>query len=340
MWIIPKQLSAFVPDTADLNWGLNSLGSMCEQSLMWRSKPSRSATWLQRWRRVKWFRLLCGRILKPSRQRFFVEEYTASLPVILASRFLPQENEKELTIRDTFGRLYASTSTQLDLFGASSKTSQDTSGWDSTRFTKTFERWVTLLRQDSLRRQKSARLTSENDCLSWPTIRASDGEHGGPNQRDSSGKPALPMAVQNWRTPNGPDGEGGIMENLPGKDGHYKLRDQVNWKTPKTPTGGAESRASRASRGSGGEDLAAQVTSWPTSRQAEYKGCGPKGSKSQIHRLKRDYLDATVEELDGRPAQDKSSTTGSPRAQLNPDWVETLMGIPVGWTAFDFAETE
>lgn len=325
---------------AGSNWDLNSLACLSERRLMWRSKPTRRQTWLLRWKKVGWLRHLSTRILRPSQVASFVTAYTASLPVIHASHSAPQASGRGLPILDTFGRLYESTCEPSDLFGASLKTSKDTCGSDSERFSATFERWVTMLRRDCLRRQRSALRTSESGCLSWPTIRASDGEHGGPNQRDSGGKPALPMAVQNW-----PTAKVSIGDYCYSRGDHDKpvmnLSGAVkNWKTPKTPTGGAESRASRASRGSGGEDLAAQVTSWPTSRQAEYKECGPKGSKSRIHRLKRDYLDATVEELDGRPAQNKSSTTGSPRAQLNPDWVETLMGIPVGWTAFDFAETE
>lgn len=35
----------------------------------------------------------------------------------------------------------------------------------------------------------------------WPTCRASDAEHGGPNQKDSKGNPALPAAVHYWPTP-------------------------------------------------------------------------------------------------------------------------------------------
>lgn len=35
----------------------------------------------------------------------------------------------------------------------------------------------------------------------WPTPRASDGSHGGPNQRDSSGRPGLSGAVHLWPTP-------------------------------------------------------------------------------------------------------------------------------------------
>ena len=48
MWIIPKNLhtSHFVQDTAELILDLNELSQACEQSLLVRSKPTRSRTWL------------------------------------------------------------------------------------------------------------------------------------------------------------------------------------------------------------------------------------------------------------------------------------------------------
>lgn len=43
----------------------------------------------------------------------------------------------------------------------------------------------------------------------WPTVRASDGAHGGPNQRDSSGSQGLPSAVcKAWTTPIAADAVG------------------------------------------------------------------------------------------------------------------------------------
>tara|TARA_R100000388_G_scaffold72356_2_gene52479 strand:+ start:1440 stop:1805 length:366 start_codon:yes stop_codon:yes gene_type:complete len=39
---------------------------------------------------------------------------------------------------------------------------------------------------------------------------------------------------------------------------------------------------------------------------------------------------------DGLPDLDRSSTIGKSRGQLNPAWVEALMGLPPGWTDFDF----
>jgi DNA (cytosine-5)-methyltransferase 1 len=38
--------------------------------------------------------------------------------------------------------------------------------------------------------------------------------------------------------------------------------------------------------------------------------------------------------------QAKNNTNGKPRGSLNPDWVDQLQGIPAGWTAYDWPETE
>ena len=59
---------------------------------------------------------------------------------------------------------------------------------------------------------------------------------------------------------------------------------------------------------------------WGTPRASEYKGTGPLGSKSHIHAVKKGYLVGQV--------QEKEQITG----KLNPQWVEWLMGYPVGWT--------
>lgn len=63
----------------------------------------------------------------------------------------------------------------------------------------------------------------------------------------------------------------------PGSDAHSgeTLIDAIRlWTTPKTPTGGAESRESRESRNAGGEDIEAQAQrgSWATATATDHKG--------------------------------------------------------------------
>jgi hypothetical protein len=108
----------------------------------------------------------------------------------------------------------------------------------------------------------------------WPTIKASDGEHGGPNQRDSSGNPALPAAVKMWSTPAAQDAKNGSLpisqvdrDTLPGDV--LKM-----WATPQTTNAHGKGQ-----HGQGGDNLQTQC--------------------------------------DG---------------SLNPDWVDCLVGLPMGWT--------
>jgi hypothetical protein len=62
---------------------------------------------------------------------------------------------------------------------------------------------------------------------------------------------------------------------------------------------------------------------WPTPCASTYKGGGATGSKSHTDRFARFYLDAVVQ------AEEQSDT----RINLNPEWVECLMGFPIGWTS-------
>lgn len=54
----------------------------------------------------------------------------------------------------------------------------------------------------------------------------------------------------------------------------------------------------------------------PTVRASEYKGCGPKGSRSHSHWLAHFYLSAIVTDS----------------GKLNPTFAERLMGMPADWT--------
>jgi len=68
------------------------------------------------------------------------------------------------------------------------------------------------------------------------------------------------------------------------------------------------------------DNLAVAVKMWPTPRASEWKDTEPVGSKSHAHMDKRDYLCAKVKDVN------------QPTGQLNPTWVEWLMGFPSGFT--------
>lgn len=72
---------------------------------------------------------------------------------------------------------------------------------------------------------------------------------------------------------------------------------------------------------------AAERLIFPTPTACAWKGSGSFGSKSHAHDVRKGNLKGVVIE-DGNSGQ------------LNPQWVEWLMGFPNGWTDLEDSETQ
>ena len=151
-----------------------------EQSLCSKSKPMPLQTCLRKWKRDKWFQRLCGRILKPCQWTAFETELTYSLAVIHAKDSAHQDSERAHKTRDICGDTLGDISNQLDLFGASLKTSKDIYLWDLERSLKIWRALVTRRSGEYLARVNAVRPTSASASLSWPTPRASEYKGVGP----------------------------------------------------------------------------------------------------------------------------------------------------------------
>lgn len=325
MWILPKNYplsSVFVADMVESKEDLSLKGLNIESSLMWRSKPTRLQTWLQRWNRISWMPHLFTRILKPSHQKSFEIKLASSLEAIPVNRSALPALDKERKIQDTFGLTSDDTLMQLDLFNVSSKTSKDTYRLDSPQLSATWQKIITEQRGEYSQRRKLALLTEENESTSWLTPRAMEVDESYENYQKrmkKSGNPknigktkpaCLTMQVKmnspTWATPRTTDAKGGARRlNEKGQ--------RVSVSDPKKTYGA---------------NLSDQVKHWPTPRASEYKDCGPVGSKSQIHMNNKSYLCAKVKD------------PKMPSGHLNPDWVEWLMGVPTGWTELGCWGTE
>jgi len=105
-----------------------------------------------------------------------------------------------------------------------------------------------------------------------------------------------------------------------------------NWKSWVTRCRGEYSARLNVVRHTSGNEC----LSWPTASARDWKdsagmaqtGINPDGSE----RTRIDQLARAVFAQSGQPALDNHSTHGSRQGSLNPRWVETLMGLPVGWT--------
>ena len=123
---------------------------------------------------------------------------------------------------------------------------------------------------------------------------------------------SLTVQSKMWATPKTVDGYGGshAMESIDdrprGRGADLKSQAKM-WPTPKASEGFRGTDPARPGR-TGGDSLKQAVAGWPT----------PKARDAQLG-----HLDGTTP-TDG--------TNGPPEADLNPSFVESLMGLPDGWS--------
>jgi len=98
-----------------------------------------------------------------------------------------------------------------------------------------------------------------------------------------------------------------------------KTKSDMNWLTPRAnETNESPDKFVKRNNDRGAHchgTLTSQVN-WPTPASTETDAVGPRPSRIKTNR-KTEYLSRTV---------------NTESKKLNPDWVEQLMGLPVGWT--------
>jgi DNA (cytosine-5)-methyltransferase 1 len=167
--------------------------------------------------------------------------------------------------------------------------------------------------------KRGATLTTAVKRAMWPT----------PNTMDS-----LPPRENIREINNTRDGRKNrqALSNL--REAVVDAKYQAMWPTPRSTDG---TKGSRTEEGAKRElergknvDLGMVVKLFPTPTATDGKGAGKTGSL-------RDRLDYAAER-----GATKSNEYGAPSptgGQLNPTWVEWLMGFPSEWTALDASAT-
>ena len=129
-------------------------------------------------------------------------------------------------------------------------------------------------------------------------------------------------------------GRSSQMELLPCDQGSASLRTSKDislwgcptssrtWQDWVTERRGAYSRRLKSERHTQGSGC----SSWPTANARDWKDSGSSQGMRTTPNL------GTAVHRCGPVAQDNPSSHGNRRGSLNPRWVETLMGLPVGWT--------
>lgn len=324
MWILtPSLTSRFAQATGEsTSPSKESLANAFAQSLTQRSKVSPSRTWLAKLKRDTWTTHLSGAICDPSRGTSFTAWWVSCQEVFRVSHSRQPESATQTPIRVTSSLPSSTVSPDAapDLFSwkmwreSSAQNSQAMGGATQperpfcSMSSASWSAWVTAQRQDYLARAKREHRTSANALSSWPTIRASEYKDVGPVGSKSHdhmlGKHYLCAVVTQegnapscWKTPQATDGEGGTME----------IREWHGLPDPESPSTGGNP----------------QGWSTPTTTDAAAMSPGLRPSRIATGR-KTDYLARQVQWVMG-PMPPSSM-------KLNPRWVETLQGIPVGWT--------
>jgi hypothetical protein len=231
--------------------------------------------------------------------------------------------------------------------------SKDTSRWDSPQSSATWKKMVTDARGEYSVRLKSARLINAKEFLSWPTTTARDYKGTSPNystRKDGKSRAdQLAVAVDQWPTPTAM--EAGKIGNQPnfgqvGLSNHPAIVGQPS--RDKLEKGGKSGQAVLDNHNTDGN----HQESWSTQRAGATDNSRPnnKGGIPLNDQAKREQW-RTPAACDGeggvRTAEDvkddpqpklrlrdtvNHEISSTSKMKLNARWVETLMGLPVGWT--------
>jgi hypothetical protein len=148
----------------------------------------------------------------------------------------------------------------------------------------------------------------------WQTATVSTGAH---RQKDGSMTDKLDQQVKNWATPDASD-------RRSDKSKQVGLSNQTKtWATPSTMdhlnvVRTPQERSPAANKG-GCKNLREEVHQWATQRS--------KDAEDWMMNKARLAAGKPEDTLTGQVTQSNKSN-----GKLNPRWVETLMGLPVGWT--------
>lgn len=159
----------------------------------------------------------------------------------------------------------------------------------------------------------------------WPTATASDWRCRGPNSHQQG----LPEAVRMWPTPNSCKASMDISLKKSG-DGRAKP-NKLGWAVAlwPTPTGRCGAGVSQTATRQGGPDLQTAAQMYPTPTT----GAGLCGGTGNYQQLKALEASGQITE------EERRSMAAGNGGQLNPTWVEWLMGFPLGWTDLSASET-
>ncbi|MDW5416804.1 hypothetical protein R6242_09530 [Iodobacter sp. CM08] len=157
---------------------------------------------------------------------------------------------------------------------------------------------------------------SETASGFWPTPTVC-GNYNLPGSSKNAGM-GLASAVKMWSTPSATDGTRGgkITEGMSGTSLAQQVNTPTKWPTPRV----SSKNGSGPSRVGHRIDLQTAVKMWPTPTASDHHDRGNLSNPCIQRRI-------AIKKQIGL-----SMCVSAESGQLNPEWVEWLMGWPIGWT--------
>lgn len=214
---------------------------------------------------------------------------------------------------------------QVSLFGGSTESLETLPNSGSMRSGRLYER-------PTLERPISGGASSSSPHETpYPTPSATpygSSGNGTGNNVESRGRPSLDSLAARWPTPLGVDSGRG-HHNRPN---HHRRGDQLRdlattWPTPVRADDGRGSDTYAR----GNLTLTGAMRLWPTATRQDSAASGSKGYSTGSGRSAGTTLTDAMREHAGLPAR-RTPKVGDDGMVLCPEFVEALMGIPVGWT--------
>jgi len=369
---IQSTTSASVLATKESGLDSELFSQICEKSLTWRGKDSLSRTWLQRWKRESWIQHLCSRTLRPSHTESFVDAWTSSLADSRANHSALLESVQALKTQGISSHTSETESGSANLELFSSKTLKELSqvrppmeSRFSSMSSESWKDWVTEQRQEFSQRVKSAHLTRESGSSYWGTPATNDANktpHCEVNSKQAGLTRSVGRAEANWATPQAFDHvnivrtpEKLAQTRAEKNAGCMNLREQVhypnmshsrksaqNWPTATTRDWKDTNATVPPSRANPSKQTLGQRVAHVTLQDQASRNTNGKSQGSQqwatprankVHPVITEENRAHLaNRKKSNPEEDIAGHCGKATGKLNPDWVEQLMGLPVGWT--------
>ena len=352
MWILPKNLSTSpsAQDTEESTSDSSELSKKLEQSVMWRSKPSSSSTWLRRLKRNSWMLPLFSQTSNDSPGSNLLDEWISSQEAFLVSHLVPQDDAQEMKTPDTSGLTSQTESSDwegLPLFclkTSKESSRQNSKGMDGpiqkahlfcSMSSENWKGWVTKRRQEYSQRVKSAHLTSANEYSLWvcaPILGSQDGilfqecseiqsqESNWLTPATTGGRADEPLYKKNgevWTGEGRAYRENGMHRTLTLK---MQVEAMGMWNTPrssaaKAPMGGSPNSKDYTYRL---ENQVQPINLWNTPQARDYKGV-------DRNKIKRGFSPSLPNQVQPTPPPEaQNSSSGNPQGSQN--WATPTAG--------------